>query len=103
MAAAVVNDPAGSANTDISKGGTIALRAAPSMSSARTALRPPMNTPVRFAPRGPREKIARSEEHTSELQSPMRISSAVFCFKTKHQTPPVAKKIQTKSDQLEQD
>src|SRR3546814_8628936 len=28
----------------------------------------------------------RSEEHTSELQSLMRISSAVFCFtKTKHQ------------------
>src|SRR3546814_5433784 len=30
------------------------------------------------------EKLARSEEHTSELQSPMRISSAVFCLnKTK--------------------
>src|SRR3546814_2771048 len=27
--------------------------------------------------------LARSEEHTSELQSLMRISSAVFCFKTK--------------------
>src|SRR3546814_3446773 len=26
----------------------------------------------------------RSEAHTSELQSPMRISSAVFCLKTKH-------------------
>src|SRR3546814_4216341 len=26
----------------------------------------------------------RSEEHTSELQSLMRISSAVFCLKTKH-------------------
>src|SRR3546814_2118468 len=26
---------------------------------------------------------ARSEEHTSELQSPMRISYAVFCLKTK--------------------
>src|SRR3546814_6340237 len=26
---------------------------------------------------------ARSEEHTSELQSLMRISSAVFCFKKK--------------------
>src|SRR3546814_6437060 len=25
----------------------------------------------------------RSEEHTSELQSPMRISYAVFCLKTK--------------------
>src|SRR3546814_4322455 len=31
------------------------------------------------------EKYARSEEHTSELQSLMRISYAVFCFKTKKQ------------------
>src|SRR3546814_4119244 len=29
-------------------------------------------------------KAARSEEHTSELQSLMRISSAVFCLKKKH-------------------
>src|SRR3546814_5064714 len=28
----------------------------------------------------------RSEEHTSELQSLMRISSAVFCLKKKHNT-----------------
>src|SRR3546814_2525224 len=28
----------------------------------------------------------RSEEHTSELQSLMRISYAVFCLKTKHTT-----------------
>src|SRR3546814_7597891 len=32
-----------------------------------------------------RELEARSEEHTSELQSLMRISYAVFCFKTKNQ------------------
>src|SRR3546814_10791091 len=31
----------------------------------------------------PAEHVARSEEHTSELQSLMRISSAVFCLKTK--------------------
>src|SRR3546814_1050593 len=30
----------------------------------------------------------RSEEHTSELQSLMRISYAVFCLKTKKQTQP---------------
>src|SRR3546814_9468901 len=30
---------------------------------------------------------ARSEEHTSELQSLMRISYAVFCLKKKNQTP----------------
>src|SRR3546814_3630178 len=32
---------------------------------------------------------ARSEEHTSELQSLMRISYAVFCLKKKH-SPPTA-------------
>src|SRR3546814_6547462 len=31
----------------------------------------------------------RSEEHTSELQSLMRISYAVFCLKTKKQTQPI--------------
>src|SRR3546814_1173492 len=30
----------------------------------------------------------RSEEHTSELQSLMRISYAVFCLKKKHKTHP---------------
>src|SRR3546814_9840718 len=30
-----------------------------------------------------RDRADRSEEHTSELQSPMRISYAVFCLKTK--------------------
>src|SRR3546814_2869859 len=35
------------------------------------------------------ERTVRSEEHTSELQSLMRISSAVFCLKKKkkHVTP----------------
>src|SRR3546814_4725323 len=41
----------------------------------RTALRGP---PPRLSGRRPR-----SEEHTSELQSLMRISYAVFCWKTK--------------------
>src|SRR3546814_13418916 len=31
-----------------------------------------------------REDLPRSEEHTSELQSPMRISYAVFCLKKKN-------------------
>src|SRR3546814_4348744 len=30
--------------------------------------------------------VGRSEEHTSELQSLMRISYAVFCLKKKHET-----------------
>src|SRR3546814_2638659 len=32
---------------------------------------------------GPRSALGRSEEHTSELQSLMRISYAVFCLKKK--------------------
>src|SRR3546814_1678879 len=32
------------------------------------------------------EFVRRSEEHTSELQSLMRISYAVFCLKTKNKT-----------------
>src|SRR3546814_8917987 len=35
---------------------------------------------------GSRNCLARSEEHTSELQSLMRISYAVFCLKKKHRT-----------------
>src|SRR3546814_4391974 len=34
-------------------------------------------------------RAARSEEHTSELQSLMRISYAVFCLKKKNNTDPV--------------
>src|SRR3546814_9389079 len=37
------------------------------------------------APPGRRHDLVRSEEHTSELQSLMRISYAVFCLKTKIQ------------------
>src|SRR3546814_6434750 len=36
-----------------------------------------------FAEMGPRLTAPRSEEHTSELQSLMRISYAVFCLKKK--------------------
>src|SRR3546814_1086675 len=35
---------------------------------------------------GDREGVLRSEEHTSELQSLMRISYAVFCLKKKNTT-----------------
>src|SRR3546814_3583848 len=34
-----------------------------------------------------RQELPRSEEHTSELQSLMRISYAVFCLKKKNYTP----------------
>src|SRR3546814_1966384 len=36
--------------------------------------------------RNPQAIAARSEEHTSELQSPMRRSSAAFCLKHKKNT-----------------
>src|SRR3546814_5761955 len=53
-----------------------------------------MNKPEEAAPAAPAEEVLllreirdslkkRSEEHTSELQSLMRISYAVFCLKTK--------------------
>src|SRR3546814_4239287 len=46
------------------------------------------NAPVRATPIVllPREFAGRSEEHTSELQSLMRISYAVFCLKKKKST-----------------
>src|SRR3546814_5089493 len=36
-------------------------------------------------------KAKRSEEHTSELQSLMRISYAVFCLKQNKQNPPTTR------------
>src|SRR3546814_2048098 len=45
----------------------------------RTTARPPASRSRRLSP----HLIARSEEHTSELQSLMRISYAVFCLKKK--------------------
>src|SRR3546814_5803353 len=40
-------------------------------------------SPVPSGPAGEKEQVIRSEEHTSELQSLMRISYAVFCLKKK--------------------
>src|SRR3546814_8089547 len=36
-----------------------------------------------YVPAGAKHRVERSEEHTSELQSLMRISYAVFCLKNK--------------------
>src|SRR3546814_8548345 len=54
----------------------------------------------------PRQSIApitrtRSEEHTSELQSLMRISYAVFCLKKKKNTDLTKSNCRNKSTQLE--
>src|SRR3546814_9133510 len=43
----------------------------------------PRSLPLRLPPK-PGEQSRRSEEHTSELQSLMRISYAVFCLKKKN-------------------
>src|SRR3546814_5900327 len=49
--------------------------------------RPPMPSPASTAAgwKTVRRSPIRSEEHTSELQSLMRISYAVFCLKKKHE------------------
>src|SRR3546814_8431849 len=50
---------------------------------------PPAASPPGGGPATPRKsehRRRRSEEHTSELQSLMRISYAVFCLKKKKQT-----------------
>src|SRR3546814_4293948 len=55
-------------------------RGAPRGAPARREIGPP----DRAAARRAAARDARSEEHTSELQSLMRISYAVFCLKKKH-------------------
>src|SRR3546814_5209782 len=63
-----------------------ATRCLPSQPARRgTRLYPPSMTKARthFTPRSQMSAANRSEEHTSELQSLMRISYAVFCLKKK--------------------
>src|SRR3546814_7247213 len=47
---------------------------------------PTQNLESQAASTGPTVALGRSEEHTSELQSLMRISYAVFCLKNKTKT-----------------
>src|SRR3546814_1632508 len=54
-------------------------------SRGRDRGRPGSSPAVRREPRRRRIWLSRSEEHTSELQSLMRISYAVFCLKKKKQ------------------
>src|SRR3546814_5026017 len=51
----------------------------------------PRSPPSRSMPHCTRGWPMRSEEHTSELQSLMRISYAVFCLKKKKQTTKINK------------
>src|SRR3546814_10382008 len=81
-----------------------------------TLFRSPAGQRRRIGPAGPaeadrldvrRERCRRSEEHTSELQSLMRISYAVFCLKKKNNTshkshtrmPPTAVQNNTRQQQ----
>src|SRR3546814_7055978 len=57
--------------------------ATPSSTSAPAPATALIGTPIRPSPKNP---ASRSEEHTSELQSLMRISYAVFCLKNKTTT-----------------
>src|SRR3546814_1055490 len=59
------------------------LRSPSAMPGKMSALPP---TAVHKAQKAVSASAARSEEHTSELQSLMRISYAVFCLKKKKQT-----------------
>src|SRR3546814_2202042 len=57
----------------------------PAAKRSTPALKPAATKPPTAKPSTPTPKPAvRSEEHTSELQSLMRISYAVFCLKTKN-------------------
>src|SRR3546814_2001686 len=67
-------------------------RAAPSPSAPLSRTSPAARSSARSFPAAGRPSSARrSEEHTSELQSLMRISYAVFCLKKKTSKAPRAK------------
>src|SRR3546814_1903900 len=59
------------------------------------ARHPVDNPPIDFHPAPRPEMPTRSEEHTSELQSLMRISYAVFCLKKKNQKNKLSPQITT--------
>src|SRR3546814_5572282 len=64
----------------------------------RPALTPPWQRagfPRRDIARAPSNGSIRSEEHTSELQSLMRISYAVFCLKKKNEVQIIHRTLQT--------
>src|SRR3546814_7666962 len=79
--------------------GDPAIRAPRTASAERGRLAPPRRRPGSSYDRpdaGPRPSPGkRSEEHTSELQSLMRISYAVFCLKKKKTTTKITTKTHT--------
>src|SRR3546814_8288718 len=83
----VCSSDLGSASTKRAAGATA------SCSEARRAccsisITAPIRSSPRQTPSRARQRVDRSEEHTSELQSLMHISYAVFCLKKKKKTIP---------------
>src|SRR3546814_2124242 len=78
---APAGEPTDRATSNRSTDGTSARRShtAPTLTDSTTAT----SSAVSGSSLGDRRRGGRSEEHTSELQSPMRISYAVFCLKKK--------------------
>src|SRR3546814_2796218 len=72
-------------------GGTIRARAVPRHADEEGAVMSVVGRPPRLAVGHQRGQ--RSEEHTSELQSLMRISYAVFCLKKNIQTQIISKRL----------
>src|SRR3546814_6974558 len=68
----------------------------------RATPRLPLHSPPSARPKSPpfRARTPRSEEHTSELQSLMRISYAVFCLKKKKQKNTILNSIQQPHTQI---
>src|SRR3546814_3646022 len=64
-------------------------------SHCRIHRRLPFRSGTGMAPVGPEDSAGRSEEHTSELQSLMRISYAVFCLKKKKSEAGIISAIQS--------
>src|SRR3546814_6891630 len=70
--------------SSISSGGTASRPAAQDSTSGKNAIRKVMTMRGSSLAPSSTTRIGRSEEHTSELQSLMRISYAVFCLKKKN-------------------
>src|SRR3546814_9658872 len=103
----MIRRPPRSTRTDTLFPYTTLFRSAPRRARARQSrreLRRPQRGRHGEQQEGLRARAARSEEHTSELQSLMRISYAVFCLKKKKQKPhtPLTTKIPRHNQTLQE-
>src|SRR3546814_1836733 len=79
-----LDGPKGESVTEASTGDVTPLLATPSSTAPKAATAPILNwEPAETCVLAAMRLNTRSEEHTSELQSLMRISYAVFCLKKK--------------------